>query len=107
MEKKIEKGEFISQVETFARMMSEMTSEKDGVKRGLIILASESVESEDGTKQIVAVMGHDGKVVESIAALALQEKGKELITAGVKEAALKELIEKFGGVSNTIHQQVN
>lgn len=98
MEKKIEKGEFISQVETFARMMSEMTSEKDGVKRGLIILASESVESEDGTKQIVAVMGHGGKVVESIAALALQEeKGKELITAGVKEAALKELIEKFGG----------
>lgn len=107
MEKKIEKGEFISQVETFARMMSEMTSEKDGVKRGLIILASESVESEDGTKQIVAVMGHGGEVVESIAALALQEKGKELITAGVKEAALKELIEKFGGVSNTIHQQVN
>lgn len=42
-------------------------------------------------------MGHGGKVVESIAALALQEKGKELITAGVKEAALKELIEKFGG----------
>ena len=78
MEKKIEKGEFISQVETFARMMSEMTSEKDGVKRGLIILASESVESEDGTKQIVAVMGHGGKVVESIAALALQEKGNEL-----------------------------
>ncbi len=36
MEKKIEKGEFISQVETFARMMSE------------------------------AVMGHGGKVVESI-----------------------------------------
>lgn len=96
MEKKIEKGEFISQVETFARMMSEMTSEKDGVKRGLIILASESVESEDGTKQIVAVMGH-GEVIESIAALALQEKGEELITAGVKEAALKELIEKFGG----------
>ena len=51
-------------------------------------------------------MGHGGKVVESIAALALQEKGKELITAGVKEAALKELIEKIGGVSNTIHQQV-
>ena len=50
MEKKIEKGEFISQVEAFARMMSEMTSEKDGVKRGLIILASESVESEDGTQ---------------------------------------------------------
>ena len=108
MEKKIEKGEFISQVETFARMMSEVTNGKDGVKRGLIILASESVESEDGTKQIVAVMGNGGKVIESVAALALQENGKEIIMAGVKKAALKELIEKFGGgVSNTIHQQVN
>jgi hypothetical protein len=97
MEKKIEKGEFISQVEAFARMMSVMTNEKDGVKRGLVILASESVESEDGTKQIVAVMGNGGKVVESIAALALQENGKELIMAGVKEAALKEIIEKIGG----------
>ncbi|WP_338335870.1 hypothetical protein [Marseilla massiliensis] len=97
MEKKIEKGEFISQVETFARMMSEVTNGKDGVKRGLIILASESVESGDGTKQIVAVMGNGGKVIESVAALALQENGKEIIMAGVKEAALKELIEKFGG----------
>lgn len=97
MEKKIEKGEFISQVEAFARMMSVMTNEKDSIKRGLVILASESVESEDGTKQIVAVMGNGRKVVESVAALALQENGKELIMAGVKEATLKEIIEKIGG----------
>lgn len=101
MEKKIEKGEFISQVKAFARMMSVMTNEKDNVKRGLVILASESVESEDGTKQIVAVMGNGRKVVESVAALALEENGKELIMAGVKEAALNSLIEKvLGGNRN-------
>lgn len=100
MEKKIEKGEFISQVETFARMMSEMTSEKDGVKRGLIILASESVESEDGTKQIISVLGNGGKVVEAIAGFASQEHGKSFLMAGMKEAALNSLIEKvLGGQS--------
>lgn len=97
MEKKIEKSEFLSKVEAFAHEMTTMTEKKEGVKRGLVILASESVESEDGTKQIVAVMGNGRKVVESVAALALQENGKELIMAGVKEATLKEIIEKIGG----------
>lgn len=46
MEKKIEKSEFLSKVEAFAHEMTTMTEKKEGVKRGLVILAAESVESE-------------------------------------------------------------
>lgn len=48
MEKKIEKSEFLSKVEAFAHEMTTMTEKKEGVKRGLVILAAESVESENG-----------------------------------------------------------
>lgn len=57
MEKKIEKSEFLSKVEAFAHEMTTMTEKKEGVKRGLVILAAESVESENGTKQIISVLG--------------------------------------------------
>lgn len=62
MEKKIEKSEFLSKVEAFAHEMTTMTEKKEGVKRGLVILAAESVESENGTKQIISVLGNGGKV---------------------------------------------
>lgn len=41
MEKNIEKGEFLTKVEDFAKSMSEMTSEREGVKRGFVVLAVE------------------------------------------------------------------
>ena len=86
MEKKNEKSEFLSKVEAFAHEMSVMTEKKEGVKRGLVILAAESVESEDGTRQ-----------VEAIAGFASQESTKPLLLAGMKEAALNSLIEKVRG----------
>ena len=43
MEKNIEKGEFLTKVEDFAKSMSEMTSEREGVKRGFVVLAVEKV----------------------------------------------------------------
>jgi hypothetical protein len=100
MEKKIEKSEFLSKVEAFAHEMTTMTEKKEGVKRGLVILAAESVESENGTKQIISVLG-SGKVVEAIAGFASQEHGKSFLMAGMKEAALNSLIEKvLGGNRN-------
>ena len=79
MEKKIEKSEFLSKVEAFAHEMTTMTEKKEGVKRGLVILAAESVESENGTKQIISVLGNGGKVVEAIAGFASQEHGKSCL----------------------------
>lgn len=97
MEKKIEKSEFLSKVEAFAHEMTTMTEKKEGVKRGLVILAAESVESENGTKQIISVLGNGGKVVEAIAGFASQEHGKSFLMAGMKEAALNSLIGKVLG----------
>lgn len=107
MEKKNEKSEFLSKVETFAHEMSVMTEKKEGVKRGLVILAAESVESEDGTRQVISILGNGGKVVEAIAGFASQESTKPLLLAGMKEAALNSFIEKVRGgdlISITINK---
>ena len=61
------KGAFISKVEDLAKGMSEMTSEREGVKRGLIILAAEEIKGEDSTKAIISICGHDGKLSELVA----------------------------------------
>lgn len=97
MEKNFEKGELLSRVEAFANEMSEMTKQQNGVKRGVIILAAETVESENGTKQILSVLGNGEKLVELIAEFATQEKTKTLLADGMKAAAIKELIKNLRG----------
>lgn len=66
MNKNNEKGEFLSKAEAFAKEMSENVN-ADGVKRSVIILATETVDGEDGTRQIIGVAGNGGELIHPIA----------------------------------------
>lgn len=99
MEEK-KKGAFLSKVEEFAEEMSEMTSKREGVKRGLIILAVEDVKDEDDMKSIISVFGNNDKLAELIAVFATQDETKPLVSLGLKLVEMKTLIEKIEGESN-------
>ena len=94
------KGAFLSKVEDFAKEMSEMISEREGVKRGLIVLAVEDVKDEDDMKSIISVFGNNDKLAELIAVFATQDETKPLVSLGLKLVAMKTLIEKIEGESN-------
>lgn len=87
------KGAFLSKVEDFAKEMSEMTSEREGVKRGLIVLAVEKVKDEDNTKSIISVSGNGEKLAELVALLAMHDKARPIVLLGLKLAAMKTIIE--------------
>lgn len=95
------KGAFLSKVEDFAKEMSEMTSKREGVKRGLIILAMEDFNDEDKAKSIISVSGHNGKLAELVAEFATQDDTRQFVSRGFKLVAMKTLIEKIEGESNT------
>lgn len=88
-----QKGEFLSKVEDFAKEMSEMTSEREGVKRGLIVLALEKVKDEDDTKSIISFSGNGEKLAELVAVLAMHDKARQFVSLGLKLAAMKTIIE--------------
>ena len=91
-----QKGAFISKVEDFAKEMSEMASEKrEGVKRGLIILAAEEIKGEDGTKSIISVSGNREKLAELVAIFATQDDTRPLVSQGLKLSVMKTIIEDF------------
>lgn len=92
-----EKGAFLSKVEDFAKEMSEMTSKREGVKRGLIILAVEDFKDEDDAKSIISVSGHNGKLAELVAEFAMQDKSRQLVSQGLELCVLKNLIDKTEG----------
>lgn len=98
--KENEKGAFLSKVEDFAKEMSEMISEREGVKRGLIVLAVEDVKDEDDMKSIISVFGNNDKLAKLIAVFATQDETKPLVSLGLKLVAMKTLIEKIKGESN-------
>lgn len=100
MEKNFEKGEFLTKVEDFAKSMSEMTSECEGVKRGLIVLAVEKVNDESGTKSIITVSGNGEKLAELVAEFATKDATRPLVSSGLKLGAMKTIVEKFGGGFN-------
>ena len=89
------KGAFISKVEDFAKEMSEMASEREGVKRGLIILAAEEIKGEDGTKAIISILGNEGKLSELVAQFVMKDETSRFISQGLKLCVLKTLIEKI------------
>ena len=89
------KGAFISKVEDLAKGMSEMTSEREGVKRGLIILAAEEIKGEDSTKAIISVSGHAGKISELVAQFVMKDETSRFISQGLKLCVLKTLVEKI------------
>lgn len=95
MEKNFEKCEFLTKMEDFAKSMSEMTSEREGVKRGLIVLAVEKVDGESDTKSIITVSGNSEKLAELIANFATQDSTKPIVSQGLKLAAMKTILEKF------------
>lgn len=98
MEKNIEKGEFLTKVEDFAKSMSEMTSEREGVKRGFVVLAVEKVKGEDGTKSIISLTGDGQKIAEVIAEFSTREETKGIFVQGMKLGAIKRFCEKMNDV---------
>lgn len=90
-----EKGAFLSKVEEFAKEMSEMTSKREGVKRGLIILAVEDFKDEDDAKSIISVSGHNGKISELVAQFVMKDETSRFISQGLKLCVLKTLVEKI------------
>lgn len=94
------KGEFLSKVEDFAKEMSEMISERDDVKRGLIVLATEDVKDEDDSDLLTYAYGNGGILAELIAQFVTQDETRPLVSQGLKLVAMKTLIEKIEGKSN-------
>lgn len=93
-----QKGAFISKVEDYAKEMSEMASEKrEGVKRGLIVLAAEETKGEDGIKSIISVSGDGEKLAELVAILATQDETRPIFSRGLKLSVMKTLIDKIEG----------
>lgn len=92
-----EKGAFLSKVEDFAKEMAEMTSKREGVKRGLIILAVEDFKDEDDTDLRTYVYGNTGKLTELVAQFAMQDETRPLVSQGLKLGAMITLIEKNEG----------
>lgn len=82
MNKNNEKGEFLSKAEAFAKEMSENVN-ADSVKRSVIILATETVDDEDGTRQIIGVAGNGGELIHSIAMFANQDT-RHLLKKGLE-----------------------
>lgn len=97
MSKNNEKGEFLSKVEAFASETAEMVSPKNGVKRSIVILATESVDGEEATKQIIGVAGHGGQIAYSIAKFANQEDTRPLLKKGLELSMIETIAQKLGG----------
>lgn len=92
------KGAFISKVKDYAKEMSEMASEKrEGVKRGLIVLAAEEIKGEDGITSIISVSGNGEKLAELVAEFATQDDTRPLVSLGLKLGEMKTLIDKIEG----------
>lgn len=96
------KGAFISKVEDYAKEMSEMASEKrEGVKRGLIVLAAEELKGEDGTKTIISIGGNEGNLSELVAQFVMNDETRPIVSRGLKLSAMKTIIDKIeGGLKN-------
>lgn len=90
------KSEFLSKVEEFAKEVQEMVSAKD-VKRSIIVLATEAVENEDATKQIIGVAGNGKELVYSIAKFANQESTRPLLKKVLELSLIESFADKFVG----------
>lgn len=95
------KSAFLSKVEEFVKEMQETVSAKDA-KRSIIVLATESVESEDAMKQIIGVTGNGKELVTSIAKFANQEDTRPLLKKGLELSMVEAIAEKFMGGNETI-----
>ncbi len=98
--KENEKGAFLSKVEDFAKEMSEMASEREGVRRGLIVLAVDDVKDDGNLEIIVSASGNRIKLAELVARFVMGDDTKPLVSLGLKLVAMKTLIEKIEGESN-------
>lgn len=90
------KSEFLSKAEAFAKEMSANVN-ADGVKRSLVILATETIDGEDGTRQIIGVAGNGGEIIRSIAKFANQEDTRPLLKKGLELSMIESIALKFGG----------
>lgn len=97
MEQKVKKSEFLSQVEAFAKKVSEMTTEQRGINRAIVILASEKIEDSKETAQVISVAGNGYEAEKAIAEFATRPETRNLVKEGLKLATIKEISEKFVG----------
>lgn len=95
MEEK-KKSEFMLAAEAFAKEMSANVN-ADGVKRSVIILATETVDGEDGTRQVIGVAGNGGELIRSIAKFANQEDTRPLLKKGLELSMVEAIALKLGG----------
>ena len=95
-----EKDAFLSKVEEFAKEMSEMTSEREGVKRGLIVLAAEEIKGEDGIKAIISIGGSERKLSELVSQFVMNDETSRFVSQGLKLCVQETLIEKIEEVFN-------
>lgn len=95
MEEK-EKSEFMLATEAFAKEIANLTN-KDGVKRGIVILASEDLGGE--TAQTIAVAGNGMEAIKAIAEFATRNETKDLCREGIKMGAIKSTLEAIRGYS--------
>lgn len=102
MEEK-KKSEFMLATEAFVQEMAKMTNQ-DGVKRGIVILASENIDGEKQTAQTIAVVGNEMELVKAIAEFSTQEETKGLCLKGIKMGTLKTMLETIGGGINPKHK---
>lgn len=72
-----------------------MASAKNGVKRSIIILATESIDGEDGTRQIIGIAGNGSEIIHSIAKFANQEDTRTLLKKGLELSMIETIAQKF------------
>lgn len=95
-----EKDAFLSKVEEFAKEMAEMTSEREGVKRALIVLAAEEIKGEDGIKAIISIGGSERKLSELVSQFVMNDETSRFVSQGLKLCVQETLIEKIEEVFN-------
>lgn len=95
MNKNNEKSEFLSKVEAFAKEMSEKVN-ADGVKRSVVILATETIDGENNTHQIIGIAGNGSEIIRSIAKFANQEDARPLLKKGLELSMIEAIAAKFG-----------
>lgn len=106
MKKNNEKSEFLSKAEAFAKEMSEKVN-ADGVKRSVIILATETIDGENDTRQIIGVAGNGREIIQSIAKFANQEDIKPLLKKGLELSMIEAIAQKSGGGIIKINRFIN
>lgn len=84
-------SEFMSQVDAFLEEMQKFI-EKYDKRHALIILASESDENGEISRQTGSIMGNEGEVVHALVGFIRQPQGRELLKRAASLSTLDSLM---------------